>query len=57
MTTTLTAEPTILSPQAKVVLGHRYFLKNDEGIPVENSSALFNRVAKAVASIDKTYFI
>jgi len=47
---------TALSEQAQVVLGHRYFLKDDGGEVTEDSNALFERVAKAIAKVDKDYF-
>ena len=48
---------TTLSEQAQVVVGHRYFLKDDEGESTEDSNALFKRVAKAIAEVDKSYFM
>ena len=45
-----------LSEQAQVVLGHRYFLKDDEGETTEDSTALFQRVAKAIAEVERSYF-
>jgi len=47
---------TALSEQAQVVLGHRYFLKDDEGETTEDSKALFKRVATAIAKVEKGYF-
>ena len=47
---------TALSEQAQVVLGHRYFLKDDEGETTEDSNALFKRVAEAIAKVEKGYF-
>ena len=47
---------TALSEQAQVVLGHRYFLKDDEGETTEDSTALFQRVAKAIAEVERSYF-
>ena len=44
-----------LSEQAEVILKHRYLLKDSKGEFVENSDYLFRRVAKAIASIEKTY--
>ena len=46
-----------LSEQAQIILGHRYFLKNDEGFIIENDEELFTRVAKAVAIIDTNYYV
>ncbi len=44
-----------LSDQAKVILEHRYLLKNTKSERVESPIDLFRRVAKAVASIDSDY--
>jgi len=44
-----------LSDQAKVILEHRYLLKNTKSEIVESPIDLFRRVAKAVASIDSDY--
>ena len=44
-----------LSEQAEVVLKHRYFLKNKEGTIIEDSDALFMRVAKSIASVEKKF--
>ena len=55
MTMTVATSPTILSSQAQVVLEHRYYLKDTEGVPVEDSTELFKRVAKAIAKIDQDY--
>ena len=41
-----------ISPQAEVILKHRYFLKNDSGDTIEDSDALFRRVAKAIANVE-----
>lgn len=45
-----------LSDQAETILKHRYLLKDDVGTPVEDSTSLFRRVAKAIASIETTYY-
>ena len=45
-----------LSEQAKVVLGHRYFLKNQDNTIIENEDELFRRVAKAISSIETEYY-
>ena len=37
---------TALSEQAQVVLGHRYFLKDDEGETTEDSNALCKELLK-----------
>jgi ribonucleoside-diphosphate reductase alpha chain len=52
--TRTTIEP-IISEQARVILGHRYLLKNNNNEPIESPKELFIRVAKAIASIDTTY--
>lgn len=43
-----------LTPNAKKVLETRYLIKNDQGEVVETPEQLFRRVAKAVASVEKT---
>ena len=59
MTTDITQpealEEVNLSDQAKVILEHRYLLKNKDSEIVESPTELFRRVAKAVASIDSDY--
>ena len=45
-----------LSEQAKVVLGHRYFLKNEDSDIIEDGDGLFRRVAKAISIIDSDYY-
>ena len=45
-----------ISTQAQVILKHRYFLKNDNGDTVENSDALFKRVATAITAVESSYF-
>jgi len=44
-----------LTPNAIKVLAKRYLLRNDEGNIVETPARLFRRVAKAVASVERTY--
>lgn len=44
-----------LSKNAQIVLESRYLKKDDQGRVVETSEAMFRRVAKAVAAIDKHY--
>ncbi len=44
-----------LNPNAKVVLGKRYFLKNLEGKPLEDAESMFWRVASAIASEEGKY--
>ena len=48
-------EEVTLSDQAKVILEHRYLLKNTDSEIVESPTDLFRRVAKAVSSIDNDY--
>tara|TARA_R100001082_G_scaffold2612_3_gene2341 strand:+ start:1249 stop:3192 length:1944 start_codon:yes stop_codon:yes gene_type:complete len=59
MTTEITQsnplEEVTLSDQAKVILEHRYLLKNTDSEIVESPTDLFRRVAKAVSSIDNDY--
>tara|TARA_R110000765_G_scaffold237414_1_gene340108 strand:- start:7049 stop:8944 length:1896 start_codon:yes stop_codon:yes gene_type:complete len=44
-----------LASQAELVAKKRYYLKNDENEPVENSDQMFRRVADAVSSIETLY--
>jgi len=56
--TTTTLNPTVpslLSKQAEVILEKRYFLKDDEEESLENGTAMFKRVAKAIAAVEKDY--
>ena len=46
---------THISEQAETILAHRYFLKDVEGNPTEDSPELFWRVAKAIAEVDHQY--
>ena len=46
---------THISEQAETILAHRYFLKDGDGNPTEDSSELFWRVAKAIAEVDNQY--
>ncbi|MBM02007.1 MAG: ribonucleoside-diphosphate reductase, adenosylcobalamin-dependent [Chloroflexi bacterium] len=48
-------QPAKISENAKVVLEHRYLLKNDKGDVVEDPDGLFRRVANALAKPDKLY--
>jgi len=48
-------KPAEISENAKVVLEHRYLLKNDNGNVTENPDGLFRRVAGALAKPDKAY--
>lgn len=44
-----------LSPQAKLVLEKRYLKKNEKGEVIETPFELFERVARVIANIDRTY--
>ena len=44
---------THISEQAETILAHRYYLKDTEGNPTEDSPELFWRVAKAIAEFAK----
>ena len=46
---------TRISEQAETILAHRYFLKDDMGEPIEDATALFWRVAKAISEVDHQY--
>ncbi|MAF42958.1 MAG: ribonucleoside-diphosphate reductase, adenosylcobalamin-dependent, partial [Parcubacteria group bacterium] len=46
---------TRISEQAETILAHRYFLKDTNGNPIENTSELFWRVAKAIANVELQY--
>ena len=54
MTTTIST--TNISPQAETVLSHRYYLKDRQNEPVEDSTAMFRRVAKAIAAVEDQYY-
>ena len=53
----MTIVTTPLSEQAEKILNYRYFLKNTEGEVVEDSDAMFKRVAKAIAAVEETYLL
>ena len=55
MTTSIVREPT-LSIQQESILEHRYYLRTKQGKIKEDSSSLFERVAKAIASIESLYY-
>ena len=55
MTTSIVREP-ILSIQQESILEHRYYLRTKQGEIKEDSSSLFERVAKAIASIESLYY-
>ena len=46
---------THISEQAETILGHRYYLKDVDGNPIENADELFWRVAGAVANVEQQY--
>ena len=46
---------THISEQAKIILEHRYYLKDSNGTPVEDYVQLFWRVAKAIADSDQIH--
>ena len=48
-------KPAEISENAKVVLEHRYLLKDDSGSLKEDPDGLFRRVASALAKPDKAY--
>ena len=45
----------VITDQAEVILNHRYYLKDKQGDVVEDSTKLFERVAKAISKIDIDY--
>jgi len=47
--------PPTITDQAKVILEHRYLLKDDDNQVIEIPEEMFRRVANAVASIDSNY--
>tara|TARA_Y100000593_G_C4312404_1_gene339050 strand:+ start:309 stop:2237 length:1929 start_codon:yes stop_codon:yes gene_type:complete len=57
MTSVAATTNNIFSEQAEVILKHRYFLKDNNGEHIESGSDLFKRVAKAIAAMEKNYFI
>ena len=46
---------THISEQAETILAHRYLLKDTNGEPIENTTELFWRVAKAISEVDYQY--
>ena len=50
-----TGNSTELSEQSNVILNHRYYLKDENSQPIENADGLFDRVAWALAQVDKQY--
>ncbi|GAB4339591.1 MAG: hypothetical protein Kow0010_27640 [Dehalococcoidia bacterium] len=49
------AEYPVLTPNARVVMEHRYLLKDREGKVVETPDELFRRVARVVAGAEERY--
>jgi len=43
------------SENAKIVLQHRYFLKNDRGELTEDAGGMLRRVAEAISQVDRIY--
>ncbi len=48
-------QPLELSPNARVVLERRYLAKDESGQPVETPEELFQRVARTLAAVERTY--
>jgi len=48
-------QPLELSPNARVVLERRYLAKDEHGQPVETPEELFQRVARTLAAVERTY--
>ena len=46
---------THISEQAETILAHRYYLKDKEGNPLEDTIGLFRRVAHALAQVEHQY--
>src|SRR5262245_40721892 len=44
-----------LTPNAKVVVEHRYLLKDETGRLLETSEQMFRRVARVIAEVDRTH--
>ena len=44
-----------LTPNAKVVVEHRYLLKDETGRLLETSEQMFRRVARVIADVDRAY--
>ena len=44
-----------LSEQSKIILNHRYYLKDENSQPIEDADGLFDRVAWALAKVDQQY--
>ncbi len=48
-------QPLELSPNARVVLERRYLAKDEQGRPTETPEELFQRVARTLAAVERTY--
>ena len=46
---------THISEQAETILAHRYFVKDTNGEPIENTTELFWRVGKPISEVDHQY--
>jgi len=44
-----------LAEQAELVAKKRYYLKNDENVPIEDADSMFRRVATAVSAVETKY--
>ncbi|QLA21130.1 vitamin B12-dependent ribonucleotide reductase [Desulfolutivibrio sulfoxidireducens] len=45
----------VVNANAAIVLGKRYLRKGPDGLPIEDATGLFWRVARAIAAIEATY--
>ena len=45
-----------LSEQAEIILSHRYYLKDTQHEPIEDSKGLFQRVAQSIAQVDADFY-
>jgi len=52
---TLKENKSEITEQAKVILNHRYLLKNSDNEVIESPKEMFHRVAKSVSEVDKDY--
>lgn len=48
-------QPLELSPNARIVLERRYLAKDEQGQPTETPEELFQRVARTLAAVERTY--
>jgi len=44
-----------LTDHALKILESRYYLKDKDGVAIENAEGLFNRVAKTIAAVEYKY--